>query len=190
MTAPTLNDVGKRLADDGDDPPEWLVQALEEFAHLIGQPKNDPEMDTIERKLFRYAEYIQRWLPLYARLEDYEFEGPWNCIDDLSSNLEELRQFLAKEITHSTSGDPRRKLCAAICIESYRFFHNDYVELHSGNLRQACEDLWQASGNPTTAKVVGADVRDNWRRSLEDVADGDEWVRSRLEFYKNGTMKS
>jgi hypothetical protein len=31
---------------------------------------------------------------------------------------------------------------------------------------------------------VGADVRDNWRRCLEDVATGDDWVRSRLELYK------
>jgi hypothetical protein len=177
-----LHDVGKRLADG--DPPQWLVQALEEFKHLIRQPRSDPETEVIERKLFLYAEYIQRWLPLYARLEDYGFEGPWNCIDDLSTNLEELRQFLAKEITHSTSGDPRRKLCAAVCVESYRFLHDGHVEPHSGNLRQACEDLWQASGNPTTAKAVGADVRDNWRRCLEDVATGDDWVRSRLELYK------
>jgi hypothetical protein len=47
MTAPTLHDVGKRLADD--DPPQWLVQALEWFARLIGQPKNDAEIETIKR---------------------------------------------------------------------------------------------------------------------------------------------
>jgi hypothetical protein len=51
----TLHDVAKRLADG--DPPAWLLQALEEFADLIGQPKSDPETDSIERKLFRYAEY-------------------------------------------------------------------------------------------------------------------------------------
>jgi hypothetical protein len=81
-------------------------------------------------------------------------------------------------------------LCAAVCVEGYRLVHNGNLEPHSGDLRQACEDLWQACGNPTTAKAVGADARDNWRRSIEQVASGDEWVRSRLELYKNGTMKS
>jgi len=175
-----LHDVAKRLADG--DPPQWLVQALEEFADLIRQPRSDPETDTIERKLDRYAEYIQRWLPLYLRLEDYGFQVP-TCVHDLDGHLEELRQHLAKELTHSTNGDPRRKLCAAVCAESRRFLHG-HVELHSLNLRQACEDLWQACDNPTTAKAVGADARDNWRRCLEDVAAGDEWVRSRLELYK------
>ena len=180
MTAPTPYDVGKRLAEN--DPPQWLVQALEEFAHLIGVPKKD-DLD-LEIKLFRCAEYIQRWLPLYARLEHYGFDPLPFDVDGVSTNLEELRQFLAKELTHSTSGDPRRKLCAAVCVEGYRLLHDGRVQLHSLNLRQACEDLWRASGNPTTAKAVGADARDNWRRNLEDVAAGDEWVRSRFELYK------
>ena len=163
----TLHDVAKRLAND--DPPAWLIQALEEFADLIRQPRNDPEIDTIERNLFRYAEYIQRWLPLYARLEDYEFEGPWNCIDDLSSNLEEFRQFLAKEITHSTSGDPRRKLCAAVCAEGYRFLHDGHLEPHSLNIRQACEDLWLACGNPTTLGLI-ATQRPRWQEKPDSPA--------------------
>ena len=169
-----------------DDPPQWLVQGLKWFARLIGRPKHDGETKTIDYRRFAAAKYLQDWLPLYAHLERYGFEIPI-CVDQTTQDLEELLLFLAKQISHSTSGDPRRKLCAAVCVESYRFFHNDYVELHSGNLRQACEDLWQASGNPTTAKAVGADARDNWRRSLEDVADGDEWVRSRLELYKTST---
>ena len=183
---PTLEEVAKRLADH--DPPQWLLQALEEFANLIRQPRSDPETETIERKMFRYAEYIQRWLELYRRLEKYGFELEIS-LDDIDTKLEELRQFLAKELTHSTSGDPRRKLCAAVCVEGYRLFH-DHVQPHSGNLRQTSEDLWLACGNPTTAKAVGADVRENWRRSLEDVAAGDEWVLSRFELYKTSTKIS
>jgi hypothetical protein len=182
----TFPDVAKRLADD---PPQWLLQALEEFANLIRQPRSDPETETIERKMFRYAEYIQRWLELYRRLEKYGFELEIS-LDDIDTKLEELRQFLDKELTHSTSGDPRRKLCAAVCVEGYRLFH-DHVQPHSGNLRQTCEDLWQACGNPTTQTAEGvakgSDVRENWRRSLEDVAAGDQWVRSRFELYKSST---
>ena len=63
MNAPSLYEVGKRLADD--DPPQWLVQSLEFFARLIGQPKNDAELETIERKLFASAKYLQDWLQLY-----------------------------------------------------------------------------------------------------------------------------
>jgi hypothetical protein len=112
MTAPTLPDVAKRLADG--DPPARLIQALPEFANLIRQPRNDPETETIERKLFRYAEYIQRWLPLYARLEDYGFEGPWNCIDDLSSNLEEFRLFLAGDHPFLQWRSPSQTLCRCL----------------------------------------------------------------------------
>jgi hypothetical protein len=181
MKADALEGVAKRLA--GDDPPQWLVQALEEFAQLIRQPKNDPEIETIERNLFSSAKYLQDWLPLYTHLERYGFEIP-GYVDATTQNVHELLQFLAEQISHSTSGDPRRKLCAAVCVEGYRFFHKGYVEPHSSNIRQACEDLWLACDNPTTAKAVGADVRENWRRKLEDVAASDEWVRSRFELYK------
>jgi hypothetical protein len=188
VSAPTLYEVGKRLADD--NPPQWLVQALEFFARLIGQPKNDGELETIERKLFASAKYLQDWLQLYIRLEDFGFEFPI-CVDEAAQSVEELLQFLAKELSHSTNGDPRRKLCAAVCVESYRVFHG-HLTPHSLDLRQACEDLWQACDNPTTQRAEGAakgsDVRDNWRRSLERVAAGDEWVRSRLELYKTGTI--
>jgi hypothetical protein len=181
----TLHDVGKRLANG--DPPQWLVQSLEFFARLIGQPKHDAELETIERKLFASAKLLQNWLQLYTRLEDYGFEIPV-CVDDTTQNIEELLQFLAKQITHSTSGDPRRNLCAAVCVESYRLLHDDQLKPHSADLRQACEDLWLAWDNPTTQRpdgpAKGSDVRDNWRRSLEHVAAGDEWVRSRLELYK------
>jgi hypothetical protein len=191
MNAPTFNDVAKRLADD--DPPQWLVQSLEFFARLVGQPKNDAELETIERKLFASAKYLQDWLQLYTGLERYGFEIPV-CVDDTTQNVEELLQFLAKQLAHTTSGDPRRKLCAAVCVESYRLLHDDHLEPHSQDLRQACEDLWQASGNPTTQTAEGAakgsDVRDNWRRCLGDAAVGDDWVRSRLELYKNGNKIS
>ena len=78
MSAPTLDDVAKGLATD--DPPQWLVQSLEFFARLIGQSKNDVEIDTIERKLFASAKYLQEWLQLYTDLERYGFEIP-ACVD-------------------------------------------------------------------------------------------------------------
>lgn len=185
MTAPTFNDVAKRLADD--DPPEWLVQALGWFARLIGGQRSDGELEIIDQRLFASAKYLQDWLQLYIRLEDYGFEFPV-CVDEAAQSVEELLQFLAKELTYSTSGDPRRKLCAAVCVEGYRLLHDDHLEPHSQELRQACEDLWQACGNTRTqtakGAALGADVRDNWRRFLERVRDGDEWVRGRLELYK------
>ena len=128
MSAPILYDVGKRLADD--DPPQWLVQSLEFFARLIGQPKNDHELETIERKLFASAKYLQDWLQLYTRLERYGFEIPI-CVDQTTQDVEELLQFLAKQLAHSTNGDPRRKLCASVCVEGYRLLHDDRLEPHS-----------------------------------------------------------
>jgi hypothetical protein len=110
----TFHDVAKRLADD--PPPEWLVQGLGWFGRLIGRPKSDGEFETIDRRLFASAKYLEDWLQMYTRLERYGFEVP-SFFDDLSTGLYELQEFLAKEITHSTSGDPRRKLCAAVCVE-------------------------------------------------------------------------
>jgi hypothetical protein len=180
---PTLEIVAQKLANGA--PPPWLVPALGSFAALIRGERQDSELETIERKVFQSAEYLQRWLRLYALLDDYGFEVP-DCIDNVGNGLEELLPFLLEQM-HSPSGDVRRILCAAVCVEGYRLLHNGHLEPHSADLRQACEDLWQASGNPTTAKAAGADARDNWRRSIEQVVSGDEWVRSRFELYKNGT---
>jgi len=99
VNAPSLYEVGKRLADD--DPPQWLVQSLEFFARLIGQPKNDAELETIERKLFASAKYLQDWHQLYTGLERYGFEIPV-CVDETTQNVEELLQFVAKQLAHST----------------------------------------------------------------------------------------
>jgi hypothetical protein len=184
---PTLETVAEKLANG--QRPDWLMLALGWFAELIGGKRQDSELETIERRVVQSAEFLQRWLPLYARLGDYGFEVP-DCIDTVGNGLEELLPFLLEQI-HSPSRDVRRLLCAAVCVEGYRLLNNGHLEPHSHDLRQACEDLWQVSGNLTTAKAAGADARDNWRRSLEQVSsDSHEWVRSRLELYKNGTMKS
>ena len=133
------------------------------------------------------AKYLQEWLPLYARLRDWGFEIS-DYVDDASTNLEELILFLAQHVLDRGSGDERRVVCASIIVEAYRLLHGDNIPIHSIALRQACEDLWQACDNPTTqtakGAAVGADVRDNWRRFLERVRDGNEWVRGRLELYK------
>ena len=63
MTAPTFNKLAKRLADD--DPPEWLVQGLGWFGRLIGRPKSDGELETIDKRLFASAKYLEDWLQMY-----------------------------------------------------------------------------------------------------------------------------
>jgi hypothetical protein len=186
-TKPTLAEVARMLAEG--DPPEWLIQTLEEFKLLIKWAEDD---DTVERNLLRCAKYLELYLPMYEDLERFGFETP-PCVDTTTQCLADLIPFLTKEVAQSSSGDPRRRLCAAVCVESYRLLHDDQLKPHSLDLRQACEDLWQACGNPTTQTAKGAakgsDVRDNWRRSLEHAASGHEWVRSRLELYKTDIKK-
>jgi hypothetical protein len=133
------------------------------------------------------ARYLQEWLPLYGHLEDYGLDEAPPCVDQVDDGLVELVPFLAQQVLDRGSGDGRRVVRASVCVEAYRLIHGS-VPIHSADLRQACETLWLACGNTTTQSAkgaaLGADVRDNWRRFLERVRDGDDWVRSRLELYK------
>jgi hypothetical protein len=178
----TFEEVAAKLgANDAD----WLPPALRYFRPLIGCQLDDDK--TVEGRMLACAKFLQEWLPLYARLRDWGFEIP-DYVDDASTNLEELIPFLAQHFLDCGSGDGRRIICASVCVEACRLLYGDSIPIHSIAIRQACEDLWQACGNPTTqtakGAAVGADVRDNWRRFLERVRNGNEWVRGRLELYK------
>jgi hypothetical protein len=183
-----FDDVAKMLADD--KPPSWLASALEWFARMIGAQTNSDE--TVERNLLSSAFYLQGWLAIYGRMEKkYGIKTPV-CVDEVSNALEELIPFLAEQLRHPRLGgkvpDDRRPLCASVCTEAYRLLHGN-LKPHSSDLRAACEALWLACGNPSTGTVegavAGADVGDNWRRFLERVAVGDDWVRSRFDVVRN-----
>ncbi|MFZ2082491.1 MAG: hypothetical protein WAV38_38710 [Xanthobacteraceae bacterium] len=174
-----LEPIAAQLGDVG------LAPALAYFRPLIGCQLDDDK--TIEARMLAAAKFLQEWLALYGGLEEWGFEIP-DCVDDISWRLEELIPFLSQHILDRGSGDGRRIICAGVIVEAYRLLHGDDIPIHSIELRQACEDLWQACDNPTTqtakGAAAGAEVGDNWRRFLERVRDGDEWVRGRLELYK------
>jgi hypothetical protein len=186
--------VGRTIA--AGPPPKWLVRALIRFSLLVGARKlTAKDLVDDNEKMLRAARDLAELLPTYTIADDelgLGLEVP-DCVETTLIQLPELIEFLESQLPPSRLGghtpDGRRLLCAGICAEAYRALH-DKLHLHSGVLRQACEDYWLACGNPATGTKPGADVRDNWRTPLEEhlrvMGGGDDWIRSRMELYLTG----
>jgi hypothetical protein len=179
-------EVGRTIARG--PPPKWLVRFLIRFSLLVGarQPAKQDLVDDNE-KMLKAARDLEDLLPTYTISDDeWDFQIP-DCVETILICLPELIEFLESQLPSPRRGGPfpddRRVICAGICAEAYRLIHHD-LRVHSGDLRQACEDYWVACGNSETGT---SDVRDNWRKPLEQhVAEGDDWIRSQMELYLTG----
>jgi hypothetical protein len=178
-------------------PPKWLVRALIDFTLLVGGRKTTSQDVAEDREVLEAARYLERWLPAYTISDDeWNLQLP-DCVETVLIALPELIEFLKSQLPPPRLGGPtpdgRRLLCAGLCAEAYDLIHRG-LQLHSGVLRQGCEDYWLACGNPETGThagaIRGADVRENWRKFLEEheraKANGNDWVRSQLELYLTG----
>jgi hypothetical protein len=154
---PTIEEAARKFGEA-----DWLIPHLSNWAKIIRLPPND---DTVERRLFVAAKYLQDWLPMYERAaEKLGVEYPL-CIDEVTQALEELVPFLAGEVDQPKDGrkpDRRRMLCAAICLEVWRKLHGP-VQPYSEKLWEACEAYWQACDHPETST---AERLKNWERFL------------------------
>jgi hypothetical protein len=182
------------ILSNGKPQPEGLVLALADFRRLIGRRKSTAADDDEDKQMLEAAKYLEKWLPIYTVSdEEWDLQIP-DCAEGVQILLPELIEFLESQIRPPRLGgktpDGRRLLCAGVCAEAYSILHGK-LHLHSGILRQACEDYWLACGNPATSTpsgaVKGANVRDNWRAPLEQYAKaksaGDDWIAARLALY-------
>jgi hypothetical protein len=154
---PTIEEAAHKFGEA-----DWLIPHLRQWAEIIRTPPGD---DTVERRLFVAAKYLEEWLPMYQlAAEKLDVEYP-SSIDDVTTALHELTLFLAGEIDQPKDGpkpDRRRRLCAAICLEVWRKLHGS-VQPYSSKLQEACEVYWQACGHPETSMTGRLK---NWERFL------------------------
>jgi hypothetical protein len=143
----TLEDAARKFGEA-----DWLVPHLCQWAELIRLPRDDD--NTVERRLFAAAKYLEDWLPMYSKAADKVGVEYPICIDDVTLALhEELIPFLASEVDQPKDGpkpDRRRRLCAAVSLEVWRKLHGS-VQPYSTKLWEACEAYWQACGHPETS---------------------------------------
>jgi hypothetical protein len=180
---PSIDDVARTFAKD-EALPEWVIPVLVHFRELVGiKRKLDAADDTVERELFRSAEYLDRWLPMYAKayaklgLEDDIPE----CIETVLVNLPDLLVFLAKDLLHK--GGSQRRVCAVVCAEIWRVLHGA-IEPHSVHLQKACDEYWRACGQDSIGRKLENEPR-NWERNLQWVlAADDDFFRSQIEQFK------
>jgi hypothetical protein len=170
---PTLDDVAIALCK-GATPPDWIVERLREWTWLISYRIETTDDPTIEQQLLKSALYLQRWLPMYARVADMIGEEYPASIDEVMTRLEEeLIPFLAKEVVVALPKrkggpipDSNRHLCAAVCADIWKELHIVH-QPGSEWLWKACEDYWQACGYSETSAV--GRLR-NWERYLLELS--------------------
>jgi hypothetical protein len=173
---PDFSGVARSLAK-GESPPDWLIPVLARFGEFISFPLDDDD-DTIERELFRSAEYLHRMLPMYVEAYAITDAEPPECISTVLLHLPDLLVFLAKELLHK--GDTKRRVCAAVCAETWRILHGA-IEPHSTYLQRACDEYWRACGQEPIGRKLENGPR-NWERSLLwVVAEDDQGFRSQIE---------
>jgi hypothetical protein len=179
---PSFADVASFLAKPLP-PPEWVIPVLEHFADLVGAPRDDD--DTIERKLLRSAEYLDRYLPMHVMIAERVGDEIPDCIETILPHLQDLIPFLAANLLDKGEGSPNRRLCAAVCAEIWRTLHGA-IQPHSLYLQKACDEYWRACGQEPIGRKHENEPR-NWERHLlwAEAAD-DEGFQSQIEQFRHG----
>src|SRR5262249_101604 len=177
-------DVASKIANG--DPPEWLLIGLNHFSKFIQlEPKLTSKQDReINEHMLEAAQYLTKWLPVYAYLEEFGFECP-ACVDTASNALHELIEILEKDISEARTGPGRkpniqRRICACVVVEAWRLIHGE-VQPRSGALGETCIDYWLACGRELTDEINDPE---NWRRIVGYVIDEGEGVQEILERYR------
>src|SRR6516225_8280494 len=117
---PTFEEVAALLCPGA--PEEWVLYRLRQNRPLVGYHAGT-DNDDVERLLFESALHLQNWLPMYAHAAEMVGEEYPPCIDDVTTALEELIPFLAREVNQPKDGRPtdaRLRLCAAVCMSIWR----------------------------------------------------------------------
>jgi hypothetical protein len=162
-TKPTLQDVAAQLCPG--PPPDWVLARLRQNALLVGFHIGT-DNDDVELQLYASALYLRDWLPMYVRVAKMIGEDYPDCIDPLTTALEELIPILAKDIRPPTAHRPpdlRRRLCAAVCLGIWREVRG-VEQPYSPKLWAACEAYWVACGHPPNPS---GNVK-RWERLLEE----------------------
>ena len=180
--AVTFEDVARKIANG--NPPPWLLIGLNHFSKFIRlEPKLTSKEDReIDVKMLEAAQYLTKWLPIYAHLEEFGFECP-DCVDAASNALHELIEILEEDINEARTGVGRKaniqqRICASVVAEAWQLIHGE-VGPRSEGVQQACNEYWCACG----CEEIGStgDI-ENWRRPLEYALANNrgEWIRSIL----------
>jgi hypothetical protein len=162
----TFEEVAAQLGADGVD---WAIDRLRHYAPAVGSNRKGYD-DNFDRLALVGALHLQTWLMLEAEAHDLLDEDYPDCIDDADRALVELVPLIEAYIRRpgkrgGPTVDGRRHVCAGICASIWREFHPT-AGANSDTLQQACEDYWQACGQPPTAAAQSGHLR-NWKRFLD-----------------------
>jgi hypothetical protein len=156
--------VAKLLANGND--PTRLAVALESYSRLIGLRRLTMDDNKHDQDLLLAARTLEEKLLDYVK-DELGLPTP-DCIEQILLYLPELIEFLQAQVRPPQKGnlppDSRHRLCAAVCLEAWRHYHDGKAEPYSSDLQEACEAYWRiCRGDPETASSVNIK---NWQRDL------------------------
>jgi len=158
----TFEQIAAKLGAGGVD---WVVDYLRRYARLVGYHSEGYD-DSWDRLALEGARNLQRWLMMEAEANKMIGDDPPDCIDDVSSGLDELLPLIAENIHRpgrrgGPTPDDRRYVCANVCRDIWQEFY-DTEGSNSEALLAACEAYWQACGQPPTPADLSGHLR-NWK---------------------------
>ena len=190
----------------GEAPPDWLKQALMQFARTVATTGLREESDPLCK------EVRGRFLRLQAAAEkmDRALNGIrdgwlWMMGKDVA-DLPAVRQAIRKAIEMSDraldgiphggrrrarrmAGPTARVACAIIVIEVWTIVHGKLGGGHNDRVGEICGKYWRACGGPHIGKGSKGGGANNWRRPMKE-AFADEsalrrYVQTELQAVQN-----
>jgi hypothetical protein len=193
-------DIARDIA--GGEPPEWLVQALEELARQVaiaglseeGDPKRAElrsrfgRVQTAAKKMDRTLDAIHNGL-LWMTLDDLDnlrtIRGALRTATELCDRvLKEIPTASGPTRARRQAGPTARVTCAIIVIEARETVCVKLRGAHNERIGEICMKYWRACGGPLIGKGSKGGGPDNWRRPMEEALSDNsalrEYVRSEL----------
>jgi hypothetical protein len=168
----TFDEVARLLGKDNQ--PEGLARALLKYSPLVGARKLNRDDETELEKMLEAARRLEAGLTIEARAADrFRLRIP-DCIENVLMELPDCIEYLESQLQPPRGGndppDSRRRLCASVCGNAWRRLYGE-VQPYSSKLQKACEEYWQACGNPETSTTGRLK---NWEPFLVWVKQADD----------------
>jgi len=188
-----FDEVARDIA--GGEPPQWLVQALEELARNVAiaglSEAGDPSRAELRSRFQRVrtaAENLERALDAIG--DGYLWMTPNNldslrtarggvrtAIEFCDGTLKRIPSGGGRERARRQAGPTARVTCAIIIAEAWTTVHGQLRGGHNERIGEICMKYWLACGGPPIGRASKGGGPNNWRRPMEQALSDNSALR-------------
>jgi hypothetical protein len=191
-----FDEVARDIA--GGEPPQWLVQALEELARnvaIVGLSEaGDPSRAELRSRFQRVraaAKNLERALDaigdgyLWLTFGDLDSlrttrGGVRTSIEFCDRTLKRIASGGGRGRARRQAGPTARVICAIIIAEAWTTVHGQPRGGHNERIGEICMQYWLACGGPPIGEASKGGGPNNWRRPMEQALSDNSPLRQHV----------